>query len=42
MAYRTAPCGAEPEPLRQVAKTYGVSYEAMRRVLRAARRQENV
>jgi DNA invertase Pin-like site-specific DNA recombinase len=30
------------EPLRQVAKTYGVSYEAVRRVLRAARRQENV
>jgi len=27
------------EPLRQVAHDYGVSYEAVRRVLRAARRR---
>jgi uncharacterized protein (DUF433 family) len=27
------------EPLRQVAHEYGVSYEAVRRVLRAARRR---
>jgi hypothetical protein len=27
------------ESLRQVAKSYGVSYEAVRRVLRAARRE---
>ena len=27
------------EPLRQVARDYGVSYEAVRRVLRAARRR---
>jgi uncharacterized protein (DUF433 family) len=27
------------EPLRQVAHDYGVSYEAVRRVLRAAHRQ---
>jgi hypothetical protein len=26
------------EPLRQVAKDYGVSYEAVRRVVRAARK----
>ena len=29
----------EGEPLRQVAHDYGVSYEAVRRVLRAARRR---
>jgi hypothetical protein len=28
------------EPLRQVAKDYNVSYEAVRRVLRAARKQQ--
>ena len=27
------------EPLRQVARAYGVSYETVRRVLRAARRR---
>jgi len=27
------------EPLRQVARDYGVSYEAVRRVFRAARKQ---
>lgn len=27
------------EPLRQIARDYGVSYEAVRRVLRAARRR---
>jgi hypothetical protein len=30
----------QEEPLRQVAHDYGVSYEAVRRVLRAARRRE--
>ncbi len=29
----------QEEPLRQVAHDYGVSYEAVRRVLRAARRR---
>jgi hypothetical protein len=28
------------EPLRQVAKDYAVSYEAVRRVVRAARQQQ--
>jgi DNA invertase Pin-like site-specific DNA recombinase len=27
------------EPLRQIARAYGVSYEAVRRVLRATRRR---
>ncbi len=30
------------EPLRQVAKDYNVSYEAVRRVLRAARNQRKI
>ena len=29
----------QEEPLRQIAHDYGVSYEAVRRVLRAARRR---
>ncbi len=28
------------EPLRQIASHYGVSYEAVRRVVRAARKEE--
>jgi hypothetical protein len=30
------------EPLRQIAKDYGVSYEAVRRVIRAARKQQQI
>jgi hypothetical protein len=31
---------SEHESLRQIAKDYGVSYEAVRRVIRAARKQQ--
>jgi hypothetical protein len=34
-----ASAGRAGEPLRQIARDYGVSYEAVRRVLRAARRR---